>query len=334
MGGESSKKIIIDYLGFDRTCPLCDKFFPANAPVQTINDHMIICAQQQPPLPSVPSSQEQESNETCGGGISFEDKVKLLNIYLNDKRITWPVGGKMIKIVREKALENSMSEITKLDLYEELKIIFSGEQAFDAGGLIREWFMVLLEELESKEMKLFERADSDEFSLLPHHLLELNDLNKNYFRFIGELITKGLIDGVPINLCFNKIIYKMLVDEPITGADMKFIDRQLYNSLMNLLNLNFENIGKCGLYYVYEYFDESGNLITHELIPNGSTIPVIDIHDYLDKRINFFIGIYYPFIEIIKNTINKVSIINIIYIIYSIFQMILSKCSIQMNLNY
>ncbi len=43
--------------------------------------------------------------------------------------------------------------------------------------------------------------------------------------FIGKIIAKALIDNLTINTCFNKIIYKMLLNENIALDDLVFIDK-------------------------------------------------------------------------------------------------------------
>ena len=44
------------------------------------------------------------------------------------------------------------------------------------------------------------------------------------------------------------------------------------------------------LYYVHEYRDEKGNLITDELIKNGANELVADINDYIKKRIDHMVA--------------------------------------------
>lgn len=42
---------------------------------------------------------------------------------------------------------------------------------------------------------------------------------------MGYLIAKALLENVTINLCFNKIIYKILLNELITFEDLIFINK-------------------------------------------------------------------------------------------------------------
>jgi E3 ubiquitin-protein ligase HUWE1 len=108
-----------------------------------------------------------------------------------------------------------------------------------------------------------------------------------YFSFIGKLISKALLDNITLNLCFNKIIYKIILDEQIKFEDLIFIDKPLYNSLKELKKM--KNIENLLLFYVVEYRDENDNLIADELKPNGTNEVVKDINDYIRRRIEYIV---------------------------------------------
>lgn len=76
---------------------------------------------------------------------------------------------------------------------------------------------------------MFQRAETDDFSFTININLNSNSKEKlEYFNFIGKLIAKALIDNLTINLCFNKLIYMLLLNEPITKKDLVFIDKPVY----------------------------------------------------------------------------------------------------------
>ena len=94
----------------------------------------------------------------------------------------------------------------------------------DAGGLFREWFIILIEELEKKEMKLFERSICNEISYIFNKNLDENSYwSFKYFIFIGKLIAKSIIDNITINLSFNSLIYKLILEEEIQFEDLKIL---------------------------------------------------------------------------------------------------------------
>lgn len=67
--------------------------------------------------------------------------------------------------------------------------------------------------------------------------LEVTDKVKNYFGLIGKLIAKALLENITINLCFNKLIYKILLNEKVTFDDLIFI-----NKPVRVLSIKNQNI--------------------------------------------------------------------------------------------
>ena len=65
-------------------------------------------------------------------------------------------------------------------------------------------------------MKLFVVSDANEFSYIINPFLSHKKDNFAYFTFIGKLIVKALFDNITVNICFNKLIYKMILQEKIT----------------------------------------------------------------------------------------------------------------------
>ena len=222
-----------------------------------------------------------QSNKLNNNQLSFDQKVTNLRKYIDSHKVSWTEGCDTLSISRDNVLKESIEKINFVDLLKELKIDFKGEVSYDAGGIIREWFMVVINELENIELGVFEKSDCDDYSFVPKRGLKATQKNLDYFSFIGKIIAKALIDNITINLCFNKIIYKMIIDENISFEDQ--------NILADLC-----------MYYVYEYNDENGKFISEELIPNGSDTLVRDIDDYIQKRIDYIKKKYQPFIDELK----------------------------------
>ena len=198
-----------------------------------------------------------------------------------------------------------MKQINKVDLYKELKINFVGEVSYDAGGILREWFTILFQNLEGEHLNLFIVSDSQDFSYLINPFLKKTNKNLEYFNFIGKLIGKALLDNITINICFNKLIYKLLLEEEITFADLVFIDTPLYTSLKNLKDMNYVNYEDLGLFYSIEQKDNKNKIHSFNLIKNGNEIPIKNIDDYINKRIEFMISQIEIFCEEIRKSLYK-----------------------------
>ena len=224
---------------------------------------------------------------------TFEEKVDYLRYDISKKKVDFTEGCETLYISRENVLENSIVQLEILNLFKEIKIIFTGEESSDAGGLIREWLTILFKKILDPETGLFERSDTDEVGFIINHNASKNKENLNKYYFIGRVLAKALLENLTVNCCFNKVIYQLILGEKIEFKDLIFIDKPLYNSLKNLMNLKEEcsdNIALCEIYFSYQYKDERGNICYQDLIENGNDILVTkDNFDlYIQKRIEYF----------------------------------------------
>lgn len=279
MGQSSSSKE--STIGKVYKCPNCQKTFPAETLTKEVNQHMVSCS-------NISESKNSFLSNLFGKNSINDSKIK---DYIKKHKIDWTDGCDNIELSRENCLEESVEKIEFVDLWRELKISFNGEIASDAGGLYREWFTILIEELEKKEMNLFERSECDEINyIFNRNLNENSDWSFKYFNILGRLIAKSLIDNITINLSFNCLIYKLILGEKINFEDLKNIDTNLYTSLLSMKNMKPEELDSMEIYYSIQYQNNEGQVITEELIPGGNNKKVTDINDYIEKRINHLVS--------------------------------------------
>jgi hypothetical protein len=97
----------------------------------------------------------------------------------------------------------------------------------------------------------------------------------------------------------------MILQEKIEFEDLAFIDTEFYTSIKNLkenIFLTQDNsiVKELGFIYSFEMKDCYQHMHSFDLIENGRNISVEDLDDYVKKRIDFLIGIYYPFVQKIQ----------------------------------
>jgi hypothetical protein len=238
----------------------------------------------------------------------FEKKIQELRTFLYEKQKGFEDGNETLKVDRQNLLEDTKRQIKNRDVFKEWKIDFTGEVSFDAGGLLREFFTNVFKNLESNDLKLFVQSDNSEISYIFNPFLFPNEENLEYCKLIGVLMAKSLLQNVTINLCFNKLIYKMILQEKVTYEDLVFIDSSIYNSLNNLkenivLSGNDDIIKELDFDYTIEMKDSSNKVHSFELVENGSKKKVENLDDLIEKRINFLIGMYEPFVKAIRDTL-------------------------------
>lgn len=320
---KNAKNTIIEQI----SCPFCKKLFNSSTTINALNYHIKQCGvkyiQINKECEIFPPGQDYELNELIYQNSkkyialnidktqTLEQKIEKLKAEIKKVKISWEEGSDTLNLNRNNMLSESMEQINKVDLHKEVKINFIGEVSYDAGGIMREWFTTIFQTLEGEKLKLFVVSDANEFSYIINPFLSHKKDNFDYFTFIGKLIVKALFDNITVNICFNKLIYKMILQEKITYEDLVFIDSPLYTSLKNLKETHlFDNpkenestIKDLELYYGIEMKDNYNHMHSLELQPNGRKTPLLDLDDFIKKRIDFMIGMYEPFIRIIRDTI-------------------------------
>jgi len=302
-------------------CPFCSTVINSNSNYDQLNNHLQECGNKY---------YELNSNENCLIYSINEDKklnqliLKEINLYRNNIRInqkenmdfnlkieelhkeinkykiSWEEGAEQININRNHIIKESLMQINDVNIFKEWKINFIGETNYDAGGIMREWFTTIFKALEDKNLKLFIESETDTFSYIINPLLKRNSNNYKYFSLIGKLMAKALIDNITVNICFNKLIYKMILQEEIKFEELVFINKPLYNSIENMQNFEMADLG---IYYNIELKDFDNNLHSFDIKTNGINIQVENIQDYIKSRIDFMITLYEPFIKRIRDSL-------------------------------
>lgn len=133
-----------------------------------------------------------------------------------------------------------------------LNIHFIGEEGADAGGLTREWFLLLSKEMFNPDIGLFKlSANGDTYQPNPKSaFIDSNHLN--YFQFIGRIIGKALHDGCMLDCFFTRSFYKIICGKRLLYTDMEDYDPEYFKNLKWLLETDISGMGDfLSFRYVY-----------------------------------------------------------------------------------
>nr|CCA14299.1 HECT E3 ubiquitin ligase putative [Albugo laibachii Nc14] len=159
------------------------------------------------------------------------------------------------------------------ELRRKLHIAFTGEEGIDAGGVTREWYMILAREIFNPNYVLFtSAADSPTFQ--PNALSYVNKDHLSYFEFVGKVIGKALADGQLLDAHFTRSFYKHMLQLPISYHDMEAIDPEYYRNLHSILEHPIASLG-LELTFSAEH-SNFGRVEIVDLIPNGQSVHVSD----------------------------------------------------------
>jgi E3 ubiquitin-protein ligase HUWE1 len=95
-----------------------------------------------------------------------------------------------------------------------LNVTFMGEEGVDAGGVSREWYLILSREIFNPNYGLFiPSADSSTFQ--PSPTSAVNPDHLQYFKFVGRVIGKAIADGQLLDAFFTRSFYKHMLNIPV-----------------------------------------------------------------------------------------------------------------------
>jgi len=234
---------------------------------------------------------------------SFEEKQSIFKNNLQKLKIDWTEGPNYININRDKLIESSIEELSKVNLYREIKVKFKGEEEGDAGGIMREWLTSLFKEFQKPENKLFTKADTKDYSIKVYNDKNYSKNKLKIFEFIGKIFVLALLNDLTINSCFNIYIYKIILDEPVELEELFFIDSEIYHSIQKLKNLqDFSNLE---LYFAENEKNEIGDVNVLNLILDGANVPVNkeNMEYYFQKKIEYIMNKDRDYINHIKKSL-------------------------------
>ena len=234
---------------------------------------------------------------------SFEEKQSIFKNNLQKLKIDWTEGPNYININRDKLIESSIEELSKVNLYREIKVKFKGEEEGDAGGIMREWLTSLFKEFQKPENKLFTKADTKDYSIKVYNDKNYSKNKLKIFEFIGKIFVLALLNDLTINSCFNIYIYKIILDEPVELEELFFIDSEIYHSIQKLKNLqDFSNLE---LYFAENEKNEVGDVNVLNLILDGANVPVNkeNMEYYFQKKIEYIMNKDRDYINHIKKSL-------------------------------
>uniref|UniRef100_A0A7N9ATE1 HECT and RLD domain containing E3 ubiquitin protein ligase 3 n=1 Tax=Mastacembelus armatus TaxID=205130 RepID=A0A7N9ATE1_9TELE len=166
----------------------------------------------------------------------------------------------VLHVRRNHLVSDTLRELTMysdVDLKKPLKVIFDGEEAVDAGGVTKEFFLLLLKELMDPVYGMFTHYKES-------NLLWFSDkcfVEQNWFHLIGIICGLAIYNSTVVDLHFPLALYKKLLDVLPTLEDLKELSpteaRYLYYQIS--FSLTNENYGMTEV---------------KELIPGGESISV------------------------------------------------------------
>lgn len=170
-----------------------------------------------------------------------------------------------------------LKNIDALELKKQLKITFTNEEGVDSGGIRKEFFQLISEELQENE-NLFVTKNNTLW-------IKNNEKQLSAFELVGKLIGIALYNDVILNIPFPSVFFKKILEKQINLSDLSEIEPEIYNSLINFQNLPKEDLKATEMTFSIYFEDHSV-----DLVHNGDK-KFID-----ESNLDYFIELYKDYI--------------------------------------
>ncbi|XP_026215637.1 probable E3 ubiquitin-protein ligase HERC3 isoform X1 [Anabas testudineus] len=179
----------------------------------------------------------------------------------------------VLHVRRNRLVSDTLRELTMysdVDLKKPLKVIFDGEEAVDAGGVTKEFFLLLLKELMDPVYGMFTHYNES-------NLLWFSDkcfVEQNWFHLIGIICGLAIYNSTVVDLHFPLVLYKKLLGVSPTLEDFKELSPTEARSLQQLLDYEGSDVEETFLLSFAITRENYGMTEVKELIPGGESISV------------------------------------------------------------
>ncbi|XP_035461636.1 probable E3 ubiquitin-protein ligase HERC4 isoform X3 [Scophthalmus maximus] len=198
----------------------------------------------------------------------------------------------LILIVRRENIVGDTMEVLRksknVDYKKPLKVIFVGEEAVDAGGVRKEFFLLIMKELLDPKYGMFRYYEESRLIWFSNKTFEDIDL----FNLIGLICGLAIYNLTIVELNFPVALYKKLLKRRPTLDDLKELMPDVGRSLQHLLDYTEDDLEEtfCLNFTITE--ENYGATEVLELVPNGEDINVNEsnrqdfVHAYVDYVFN------------------------------------------------
>lgn len=196
-----------------------------------------------------------------------------------------------IEVSRSNLVSDTFEQIAKYctqDLKKPLKVKFQNEEAEDAGGVRKEFFMLLIKELLDPKYGMFTEFTDSRCIWFSEHSFEEDEM----YYLIGVICGLAIYNFTIVNVPFPLALYKKLLHENVDLNDLVELSPVVVKSLKSLLDYegdDFEDTFCLTFEVSREVFGEVKSFV---LKPDGENIPVTlaNRQEYIDLYVDYILN--------------------------------------------
>ncbi|XP_040167287.1 ubiquitin-protein ligase E3A isoform X1 [Anopheles arabiensis] len=180
-----------------------------------------------------------------------------------------------LKIRRDHIIDDALVELEIIamsnpkDLKKQLVVEFTGEQGIDEGGVSKEFFQLIIEEIFNPDYGMF--VTNEDSNTVWFNSISFE--NEAQFTLIGIVLGLAIYNNIILAVNFPMVVYRKLMGMKGSFLDLKDLNPVLFNSLKSLLDYTENDMEEVFMQtFKIGYRDVFGNLLEHELKPDGDKI--------------------------------------------------------------
>ncbi|XP_054030574.1 probable E3 ubiquitin-protein ligase HERC4 isoform X1 [Melanerpes formicivorus] len=195
----------------------------------------------------------------------------------------------LILMVRRDNIVGDAVEVLRktknVDYKKPLKVIFVGEEAVDAGGVRKEFFLLIMRELLDPKYGMFRCYEESRLIWFSDKTFEDSDL----FHLIGVVCGLAIYNFTIVDLPFPLALYKKLLNKKPSLDDLKELMPDVGRGMQQLLDYPEDDIEEAFCLNFTITVENFGTTEIKELVPNGADIPVAkqNRQDFVDAYVDY-----------------------------------------------
>jgi len=200
-----------------------------------------------------------------------------------------------LSVRRDHIIEDALVELEVVvmenpqDLKKQLVVEFDGEQGIDEGGVSKEFFQLIVEEVFNPDYGMFiHDPECHTFWFNPTSFE-----SDAQFTLIGIILGLAIYNNVILNLHLPSVIYRKLSGKRGLFTDLKDFKPTVYQGLRNMLEHEGDDLEDVYMQpFQISYTDLFGSTITEELGEGGADRMVTkdNVREYVDRYADFLLN--------------------------------------------
>ncbi|XP_015513298.1 ubiquitin-protein ligase E3A isoform X1 [Neodiprion pinetum] len=200
-----------------------------------------------------------------------------------------------LKVRRDHLIDDALVELEMVamenptDLKKQLVVEFEGEQGVDEGGVSKEFFQLVVEEIFNPDYGMFTLQDDTQTTWFNPTSFE----SDAQFTLIGVVLGLAIYNNVILDVRFPMVVYRKLLGRKGAFADLEDWSPTLYRSLKELLDYTGEDMADTFMQtFRVGYKDVFGYELFHELREDGDQIYVMQSNkrEFVDLYADFLLN--------------------------------------------